>query len=177
MRRRYLIDGQTHEVMVTRGAHGALKIERLGRCIDVRAEPLLDGRQRLSLDGRAHDLWVGLGTDAVFLHSAARGAVAVEPVAASAAAGPARGAAANIISAPMPGTVVAIHVSSGESVAAGQPLMVIESMKLETTLSASRAARVKTLHCAVGNTFALKAKLITLEDAETEAADTPAPAP
>lgn len=175
MRSRYLIDGQTHEVAVTRGAHGTLRIERPGRSISVRSEPLPDGRQRITIDGQAHEVWVGLGTDGVFLHSDVTGALGIETVTAAAATGQARGSAANVITAPMPGTVVAIHVAEGQLVAAGQPLMVIESMKLETTLSASREARVKTLHCVVGNTFALKAKLVTLEDADATPPTAPAP--
>lgn len=173
MRSRYLIDGQTHEVAVTRGAHGTLQIERQGRSISVRSEPLPDGRQRITIDGQAHDVWVGQGPAGLFLHSPATGALDIETV--TAAIGQAHGSAVNVITAPMPGTVVAIAVTEGQLVAAGQPLMVIESMKLETTLSASREARVKTLHCAVGNTFALKAKLVTLEDADATPPTAPAP--
>ena len=65
----------------------------------------------------------------------------------------------------MPGVVIAVHVAAGDQVHAGQALMVIESMKLETTLAAPRDARVKAVHHAVGASFALKAALITLEDA------------
>jgi len=49
-------------------------------------------------------------------------------------------------------------------VCVGQPLIVIESMKLETTLTAPRDARVKAVHFSVGNTFALKSTLVTLQD-------------
>ena len=66
---------------------------------------------------------------------------------------------------PMPGTVIAIQVAEGDMVSVGQPLMVIESMKLETTLLAPREARVKAVHFGVGATFRLKAILLTLTDA------------
>ena len=40
------------------------------------------------------------------------------------------------IIAPMPGTVIAVSVGEGEKVVRGQPLVVIEAMKMEQTLSA-----------------------------------------
>ncbi len=75
-----------------------------------------------------------------------------------------QGAAEDEVRTPMPGTVIAVHVAAGDAVHTGQPLIVIESMKLETTLTAPRDARVKTVHFAVGSTFALKSTLVTLQD-------------
>ena len=46
------------------------------------------------------------------------------------------------VAAPMPGAVVAVAVSAGEEVAAGQKLLTLEAMKMETTLYAERAGRV-----------------------------------
>jgi pyruvate carboxylase len=42
----------------------------------------------------------------------------------------------------MPGAVVGVAVSAGEEVAAGQKLLTLEAMKMETTLYAERAGRV-----------------------------------
>ena len=67
--------------------------------------------------------------------------------------------------APMPGVVVALHVAAGDAVGEGDALMVIESMKLETTLVAPREARIQAVHFGVGATFGLKAILLTLADA------------
>ncbi|MBB3038355.1 acetyl/propionyl/methylcrotonyl-CoA carboxylase subunit alpha [Hoyosella altamirensis] len=39
------------------------------------------------------------------------------------------------ILSPMPGTVIAIHVASGDDVAAGTPVVVVEAMKMEHTLT------------------------------------------
>ncbi|HEY5985977.1 MAG TPA: biotin carboxylase N-terminal domain-containing protein [Streptosporangiaceae bacterium] len=44
--------------------------------------------------------------------------------------------------APMPGTVLAVHVAPGESVAAGQLLMIVEAMKMEHRITAPRAGVV-----------------------------------
>ena len=46
------------------------------------------------------------------------------------------------VAAPMPGSVVTIVVSVGEEVAAGQKLLTLEAMKMETTLYAERAGKI-----------------------------------
>ena len=46
------------------------------------------------------------------------------------------------VAAPMPGAVVAVLVGVGEEVAAGQKLLTLEAMKMETTMYAERAGRV-----------------------------------
>jgi pyruvate carboxylase len=46
------------------------------------------------------------------------------------------------VGAPMPGAVVAVAVSAGEEVAAGQKLVTMEAMKMESTIYADRAAKV-----------------------------------
>ena len=46
------------------------------------------------------------------------------------------------VAAPMPGAVVAVVVAPGEEVAAGQKLLTLEAMKMETTLYAQAAGKV-----------------------------------
>ena len=46
------------------------------------------------------------------------------------------------VAAPMPGAVVGVLVAVGEQVAAGQKLLTMEAMKMETTLYAEQAGRV-----------------------------------
>ena len=60
---------------------------------------------------------------------------------------------ADVARAPMPGTVVRLAAEIGQSVAAGDPLLVIESMKLETTIRATHPARVAAIHVAAGQSF------------------------
>jgi len=166
MRRRYLIQGQPYDVVVTRGANGALCVRRAERQCLVHAEPMADGRLSLNVDGRTQPVWVAARGDSRFVHNPATGAVEVETVHVTAASGGGSGgAASNVLQAPMPGTVLAVHVAEGDAVQAGQVLMVIESMKLETTLMAPREARIQAVHFGVGATFGLKAILLTLADA------------
>ena len=46
------------------------------------------------------------------------------------------GIADGTIRSPMPGTILAVHVSLGQAVTAGQPVLVVEAMKMEHTVTA-----------------------------------------
>jgi 3-methylcrotonyl-CoA carboxylase alpha subunit len=54
------------------------------------------------------------------------------------------------LSAPMPATVVAINVTAGQAVKAGDVLIVLEAMKMELAVTASHDGRVRTIACHVG---------------------------
>ena len=54
------------------------------------------------------------------------------------------------LSAPMPATVVAIEVTPGQQVAAGDLLVMLEAMKMELPIRAPRAGRVRALACREG---------------------------
>jgi len=70
--------------------------------------------------------------------------------------------------APTAGVVVAVHVRAGDTVTAGQPLVAVEAMKIEQTLTAPRAGRVRRVHSAVGDSVAGGTLLVELEDAPDE---------
>ena len=55
------------------------------------------------------------------------------------------------LSAPMPGKVVSINVNEGTVVKAGSPLLVLEAMKMEHTISAPADGFVERLPFAVGD--------------------------
>ena len=67
--------------------------------------------------------------------------------------------------APMPGAVIACAVKPGDTVAAGDLLLVIESMKLETPFKVWRDGRVASVHVAQGQTFERDKVLLSLEAA------------
>ncbi|MBM4343445.1 MAG: acetyl-CoA carboxylase biotin carboxyl carrier protein subunit [Deltaproteobacteria bacterium] len=50
----------------------------------------------------------------------------------------------------MTGRVVLVHVQPGDSVISGQPLVVVEAMKMEHALRAPRDCMVAQVWCAVG---------------------------
>lgn len=65
--------------------------------------------------------------------------------------------------APMPGVVVNVVVKQGTEVEAGELLMTIESMKLETPILAPQASRVAELFLLAGASFEQGANLVRLE--------------
>ncbi|HXY31811.1 MAG TPA: biotin/lipoyl-containing protein [Gemmatimonadaceae bacterium] len=79
---------------------------------------------------------------------------------AAAAAPPAT--AANIV-APMPGLVVRVRVEEGQSVAAGQGVVVIEAMKMENELRSPGPGRVKRVYVAAGTAVERGSLLIEME--------------
>ena len=68
------------------------------------------------------------------------------------------------LSAQMPGTVLRVLVTEGETVAAHQPLLVLEAMKMETPLTSPHEATVRRLLVAEGDQVAAGQKLVELED-------------
>jgi 3-methylcrotonyl-CoA carboxylase alpha subunit len=71
----------------------------------------------------------------------------------------AAGSEANALRTPLPGTVVKLNVAVGDEVEAGQPLVVVEAMKMEHTIVAPHAGAVTRLHYGVGERVAAGALL------------------
>jgi biotin carboxyl carrier protein len=122
-------------------------------------------------DGELADAWVAVAGDSVFVHAFGRAweLSVVDP--AERARAEAEGADTAI--APMPGTVVSVAVAPGDAVHAGQVLVVIESMKMQSEIVASRDGVVARIALEVGESFDRGAALVDLEplaaDPEPEA--------
>ncbi|MEZ5887059.1 MAG: pyruvate carboxylase [Paracoccaceae bacterium] len=68
------------------------------------------------------------------------------------------------IGAPMPGVVASLSVAAGQKVAAGDLLLTIEAMKMETGIHAERAGLVRAVHVAAGGQIDAKDLLIEFAD-------------
>ncbi|GGN06870.1 fused acetyl/propionyl-CoA carboxylase subuit alpha/methylmalonyl-CoA decarboxylase subunit alpha [Terrabacter tumescens] len=68
-----------------------------------------------------------------------------------------------VVRSPAPALVVATPAAVGDEVAAGAPVLVLESMKMETVLPAPFAARVRELLVSVGSQVETGAPLVRLE--------------
>jgi biotin carboxyl carrier protein len=66
------------------------------------------------------------------------------------------------VRAPMPGRVVEVLVTEGASVAKGDPLVVVEAMKMENVLKADAAGVVSKVHASAGDTVEAGRELISL---------------
>jgi propionyl-CoA carboxylase alpha chain len=61
---------------------------------------------------------------------------------------------------PMPGQVVSIAVAEGQEVKSGEPLAVVEAMKMENVLRAERDGVVKRIHARPGDSLAVDAVIL-----------------
>ncbi len=68
-----------------------------------------------------------------------------------------------VLEAPMPGLVVAVHVKPGDTVKAGQPLVVMEAMKMQNELLAESAGTVREVHATVGTAVESGVELVVLD--------------
>ena len=71
------------------------------------------------------------------------------------------------VSTPMPGKVVKILVEVGEKVTQKQPLVIVESMKMENELRAPANGTVKSIHFAAGDLVGTGQPIIRLEPEES----------
>ena len=76
-------------------------------------------------------------------------------------------AAGSSITAPMPGVVLAIHVARGAVVRRGDPVLVLEAMKMRNTIRASIDARVAEVVVAAGQPVGPGDVLVRLESTST----------
>ena len=133
------------------------------------------GEAVLEFDGQRERVWLASKGDVHFVHLRGRThrVVAVNALErARQEAAPTGGA--EILRAPMPGVVVGVAVEAGAEVAQGQLLMTIESMKLETAITAPHDARIAEVCVSAGESFDQDAALVRLEEETTVEPDAPA---
>ena len=97
------------------------------------------------------------------------GPVALRPV--PRFADPAGQVAVGSLLAPMPGTIARLGVALGEQVAAGQPLLWLEAMKMEHVISAPAAGIVAELPVAAGQQVEVGSVLAVVKPDEADEAD------
>ena len=166
---KWVVRGATgeHEVLVERSADG-FEVTLNGRrhSVDlIRLDGAVaslrfveDGRNfHVSYDrGRNRDWRIGVG-DRDFTFEV------LSPVEAIGAVAAAKGRGASVVTAPIPGKVVAVTVEEGDEVEPGRPLVVLEAMMMENELTAEQAGRVVAVRVAPGDTVDTGAVLVELE--------------
>jgi acetyl/propionyl-CoA carboxylase alpha subunit len=124
-----------------------------------------DGGFVTTLAGRSERLQAVADGDRVWVHWRGR-AFALERIDPTRSAGTGNAEAAGSAHAPMPGVVVSLLVANGQAVSEGDALLVIESMKLQTTICAAIDGSVAELPFAVGQTFQRGAVLARVHPSE-----------
>jgi acetyl-CoA/propionyl-CoA carboxylase biotin carboxyl carrier protein len=124
-----------------------------------------DGAARIALDGVERRYAVAVGDEAIWVarnghhlelrtERAARRAIAVP----------------GTLEAPMPGTVLLVNVADGDAVAAGDVVLVLESMKMELAIAAPYAGTVAGLELRPGAVVKRGQPLVTVVAQEEERA-------
>jgi acetyl-CoA/propionyl-CoA carboxylase biotin carboxyl carrier protein len=118
------------------------------------------GRLRLEVDGVIHDLVVDVDEHGVTVGYHGEAFVFGRPDIRSVDA--AAAASGGVVTAPMPGVVLAVLAEKGREVTAGQVLGVLEAMKMELSLRAPRDGVVDEVNVAVGQQVPLGHHLFTV---------------
>lgn len=146
---RFTLDGMATEIRVRTLAARRWELAWDDGVVEAEIVSEGEGRLTLTLGGAAHSLeYAFTGCDGQFVLDGVEHTVFdityAKPERLGAQAGNGR------ISAPMNGRVVALQVSEGEAVVAGQVLLVVEAMKMEHSIAAPFAGAVKGLFTEVG---------------------------
>jgi biotin carboxyl carrier protein len=144
----YEYNGQSHTITLEKLPDGTLKANINGRDIVFSASPLANGAWLLKLGDTqtlAHTISEG-DSRAVHLN----GQHYALTIANAKSRTRKRSTGSGDLTAQMPGQVIAVNVAEGDSVTAGQTLVILEAMKMEIRVSAPSAGIVKKLYVQQG---------------------------
>ncbi|UYN97960.1 MAG: acetyl/propionyl/methylcrotonyl-CoA carboxylase subunit alpha [Enhydrobacter sp.] len=162
-------DGEREVAVIARRPRsGGLLLELPGGSSEAWVQRADGGRLAIRLAGdtfvatvvrrRAND---GAIEYSLFAHGANRRLVLVDPL--DVTRYEAAGAGEASVRSPLPGKIIDLKVKAGDSVSKGQPLLVLEAMKMEHTLAAPADGTVKSVRYAVGEQVAEGAELVEFE--------------
>ena len=160
------LDGTEERTVIARARAGDWLLQLGEEVIHAAGEGRPDGTLSVVLDGvRSGATVLDQGAEtAVFLAGQNWRLVEIDPLAAHEGDDPAAGR----LTAPMPGRVTQLLVGTGDSVHRGEPLLIIEAMKMEHTVAAPADGTVEAVRFAVGDLVEEGAELIVLAPPERE---------
>ncbi len=118
-------------------------------------KPAASGVYTVEVEGKAFVVKVSDGGDVSQLTAAA-------PAPASAPAAAAPAGAGTPVTAPLAGTIWKVLASEGQTVAAGEVLLILEAMKMETEIRAAQAGTVRGIAVKAGDAVVVGDTLMTL---------------
>ena len=136
-------------------------------------------KYKVTLNGRTYEVEVEAGTAMCVAeyeaYAPAAAPVAAAPVAAPVAAAPVAAPAASgvtvsggeSVNAPMPGNILKVNVSVGQTVKEGDLLCVLEAMKMENQIMAPKAGTVAQVLVSKGSTVNTDVTLVGLNEGGT----------
>ena len=116
----------------------------------------------VTVNGVAYNVTVEEGTGAPVAAAAPVAAPAAAPAPAAPAAAPAGAAGAVSVTAPMPGNILDVKVKAGDSVKAGDTLLILEAMKMENEISAPQDGTIASVNVRKGDVVNSGDLLITM---------------
>jgi biotin carboxyl carrier protein len=158
------IDGRSRTVRVSKGSDGVYLVAiDDGPVRRVHADDLGAGDWALRLDGARRVVGAHVVGDQIAVQVDGRGLVGTAIDARTAALRLGAGGGEGRVATQMPGAVVRVLVVEGQHVSAGDPVVVVEAMKMENELRAPIDGVVATLHVAPGQAVETGAALVTIE--------------
>ena len=70
----------------------------------------------------------------------------------------------NIVFSPMPGSIIRIMAQAGDSVTVGDPVLILEAMKMENEICAQKSGKIKEIFVNEGQTVPGNAPLFEMEE-------------
>jgi len=130
------------------------KINIAGKTYDVEVGDISKSPVQVTVDGTLYQVEIpqSAGDRAVGVQDN----VAPKPVAPAAAPAVSRPSIPDslddgVVRSPMPGRILSVNVSVGDTVKKGQPIFILESMKMENTIASSIDGTVTSVHVAVSD--------------------------
>ena len=151
-----------HNVELSRAREG-YRLHIDGMPVPVNLKTGADGHCWLTVNGETCEVFLATRGDDVFVHLDGEAFQLTYEHPLERLAHQAHGGSEDGVRAPMPGSLVNAPVTAGQQVSRGETLLVMESMKMETTIVAPRDGVVQAVHFAPGQTFDRDALLLTLE--------------
>ena len=138
------VDGEAHEVDVSKTMfNGFSSVLVDGQSLQVNCQKVKEGDYILTI---GHDTYEVMFREAMMEAAASEGE--------------------SVITAPMPGMVVAIKVGINDTVTKGQPIMILEAMKMQNEISAQMDGVIAELCVKEGDVVSIGQKLAVVESAK-----------
>jgi len=160
----YLKNGEPVDVIVD-GKDGHFRVQVGGQELSLEAQKLSDHLLSVSANGKQKRIFVAESGGKAYVSIEGRIFVFDDAARASNNHGAGRSAVAvsGAITSPMPGNLIKVMVKEGDRVSEGQPLVIVEAMKMENEIRSPSEGIVKTIRYSVGDLVEAGVPIVELE--------------